>query len=181
MGKEIRKVALFCVFLAVCIAVLAVYSQVIKERKVEVSEEFEPEEPESPAGHVSVVTSIEVQAVPENWDDDAAKDGLMLYITFYDEHGNLVEFENTEYSIRIRIYRAEPDSDGTMVKGDILYDFCCPPIKKHSSYQVGTQGGITISLNLSEHADEWGIIGVEVEIPGIGIFYAEGEPVPLSP
>ncbi len=185
MGKEIRKVAFFCVSLALCIAVLTVYSQSVQEKNERTPEEPEATEAAEAAegltADLSVITSIAVQAVPMDWDGDAEKDGLMLYITFYDAQGKRIEFEDTEYSIRIRIYKAEPGSDGTMVKGALLYDFCCPPIKKMSSHEVSARRGIKISLTLSDHAGEWGIIGAEVDIPGVGIFYAEGEPVPLSP
>lgn len=166
----------FWVSLAVCIAFLAVISEV--DQHVDV-EEMKDSGKEESMGDVSDIVSIEVQAVPKDWYSGAENGGFVVYITFYDEHGNTIEFKDTEYTVRIKIFNAETDSRGNVVKGELLFDFCCPPIKKTSSSDVSEPNGIEIYLNPSKYTGE-GIIEVEVEIPGVGTFYAAGEAVPLS-
>ncbi len=145
--------------------------------------EVEPSvEVEEVIGDVSDIKSIEVDAVPENWDSDQEQDGLVLYITFYDEHHNTIQFRNTEYILRVKIFRAGLDSQGNMVKGELLYDFCCPPVRKTSSFEVSRPyGGIRIYLRLSDYANQFWVVEIEVEIPGTGIFTASSQvPLPSS-
>jgi hypothetical protein len=127
---------------------------------------------------VADIARITLQTAPVNLDSNSNPDGFIVYITFHDKNGNPVRFEDTEYRIRVTIFKGVKDSQDTITKGKLLFDFCCPPIKKISSDEVETQG-IEIVLNLSE-PHQLGIIEVEVEIPGVGVFHAVKEGVPLS-
>ena len=174
MGKKLLPFVVFGISLVFCIAVLAMNSEIAQRTDLDVTEETE----QVSIGEVSDIVSIRVHAVPKDWDGDGKNDGLILFITFYDNHGSTLEFTDTEYSVRIKIFGADVDSHSNIVKGELLYDFCCPPVRKTSSYEVGLScGGIEMYVDLS--AQEWGIIEVEVEIPGVGTFSAE-EAVPLS-
>ena len=155
-------------------------SEVAQRTDLDVTEETENVETEKNANWRCIRYSLyKAHGVREDWDADGKNDGLVLYITFYDENGSTVEFTDTEYTVRIKIFGANVDSDSNIVKGELLYDFCCPPVRKRSSREVSVlYGGIEMYLNLS--TEEWEIVEVEVEIPGVRMFSAE-EAVPLSP
>lgn len=175
MGKKLLPLVVFWISLAFCIAVLAMNSEVAQRIDSDVAEKTE----KVLIGDVSDIVSVKVHAVLKDWDGDGKNDGLVLYITFYDTHGSTVEFTDTEYRVRIKIFRADVDSHSNIVKGELLYDFCCPPVRKTSSHDVSVLGGgIEMYVDLS--TEEWGIVEVEVEIPGVKTFSAE-EAVPLSP
>ena len=124
---------------------------------------------------VSEIAFITVDIVPKNWDDDPEKDGFMLHITFYDEQNNSIMFKDTEYAIRLKIFEmTDPQS---AVKGELLYDMCCPPVKKIGSSAVREPNGVKMILAFSD-AVEWVFVEVEVEIPGVGTFSGADE-VPL--
>lgn len=132
---------------------------------------------EKPTGTVTDITYITLHTAPKDWNSDTNPDGFIIYITFHDSTGNPVRFENTEYRIRIKIFEAVQDSHGT-TKGELLYDFCCPPIIKTNSHEVEKEG-IEVFLNLSE-PDQTGVIEVELEIQGIGVFKAVKKDVEIS-
>lgn len=167
MRKDFASVVVLCLALAVCIVVIRFHQpaeEIIDERVA--------------FGDVSDIVSITVDVVPENWDADPEKDGFMLYITFYDERDTIVAFKGTEYSIRIKIFKAEADSNRNTVKGELLYDLCCPPIKKTSSSEVCKPHGVKMFLTFSDDV-EWVTVEVEVEIPGVGTFSDADEGVPV--
>lgn len=175
MGKKLLPFVVFGISLAFCIAVLTMSSEIAQETDSDVAEETE----KGPIGDVSDIGSISVHAVPKDWNGDGKNDGLVLYITFYDNHDDTLEFTDTEYRVRIRIFGADVDSHSNIVRGELLYDFCCPPVRKTSSHDVSVRGGgIEMYVDLS--TEEWGIVEVEVEIPGVRTFSAE-EAIPLSP
>jgi len=179
MGKKLLPFVAFWLALVLCIAILAMNSEVTQKTDLDVTEEIENVETEKmPIGDVSDIVSIKIHAVREDWDADGKNDGLVLYITFYNNYGSTVEFTDTEYTVRIKIFGANVDSHSNIVKGELLYDFCCPPVRKRSSREVDVlYGGIEMYLDFP--TEEWGV-EVEVEIPGVRIFSAE-EAVPLSP
>jgi len=180
MRRGLLSLVVFCLSLVVCVAVLIVSPRIDQQEHAGDVKEIESPEKEE-IGNVSDIATIEVSAIPKDWNSDTENDGFVLYITFYDEHGNTVQFKDTEYTIRVKIFKAEVDTNGNMVKGELLYDFCCPPVRMTSSSDVSEpHGGIEIYLKLSDYAGEWGMIEVEVEIPEVGIFYAVDEAVPLS-
>lgn len=181
MRRGLLSFIVFCLSLVACAAILIVIPRIDQEEHVGAVEQFEAPCEEEEIGNVSDIVSIEVDAVPKDWDSDAENDGFVIYITFYDKHGSTVQFKDTEYTIRVKIFKAEVDPNGSMVKGELLYDFCCPPVRMTSSSDVsGPHGGIEIYLKLSDYAGEWGMIEVEVEIPEVGTFSAVDEEVPLS-
>lgn len=162
--RKCASVVVLFIALAVCIAV-------IRLDQPDVDYVDEP----VTVKDVSAIASITVTIVPENWDDDPEKDGFMLYITFYDEQNNIIMFKDTEYAIRIKIFEVtDPQST---VKGELLYDLCCPPIKKTSSSEVREPNGVKMILIFSDDV-EWVSVEVEVEIPGVGTF-SGADDVPL--
>jgi hypothetical protein len=178
MEKRFLPLVVFWLALALCIAVLAMNSEVAQKTHSDIKETENVETEIIPIGDVTDIVSIKTHVVVRDWDADGKNDGLVLYITFYDEHGSTVEFTDTEYTVRIKIFGANVDSHSTIVRGELLYDFCCPPVRKRSSHEVGALGGgIEMYVDLPT---EWVIIEVEVEIPGVRTFSAE-ETVPLSP
>ncbi len=167
MRKDFASVVVLCFALAVCIVAIRLKSpQPGTEETADERVVFKD---------VSDIVSITVDVVPENWDADPEKDGFMLYITFYDERDTIIAFKDTEYSIRIKIFKA--DSNGT-VKGELLYDLCCPPVKKTSSSEVRKPHGVKMFMTFSDDV-EWVTVEVEVEIPGVGTFSDADEGVPV--
>lgn len=169
MRKDFASVVVLCLALVVCIAVIRLKSHQPAEEIIDERVAF---------GDVSDIVSITVDVVPENWDADPEKDGFMLYITFYDERDTIIAFKGTEYSIRIKIFKAEADSNGNTVKGELLYDLCCPPVRKTSSSEVREPHGVKMFLTFSDDV-EWVTVEVEVEIPGVGTFSDADEGVPV--
>ena len=178
MEKRFLPLVVFWLALVLCIAVLAMNSEVAQETHSDIKEKENVETEIIPIGDVTDIVSIKPHAVVKDWDADGENDGFVLYITFYDENGSTVEFTDTEYTVRIKIFGASVDSDSNIVKGELLYDFCCPPVRKRSSHDVSVRGG-GIEMYLDFSTEEWGIVEVEVEIPGVRTFSAE-EAVPLS-
>ena len=179
MEKKLLPLVVFWLALVLCIAVLAMNSEVAQRTDLDVTEETENAETENIViGDVTDIVSIKAHVVVKDWDADGKNDGFVLYITFYDENGSTVEFTDTEYTVRIKIFGASVDLDSNIVKGELLYDFCCPPVRKTSSHDVSVRGG-GIEMYLDLPTEEWGIVEVEVEIPGVRTFSAE-EVVPLS-
>ena len=172
--RKLASIGVFLISLTVCIALLVVSSDLL-ERSIPEKTSFIEQwnEDENVSGDVADIVSVEADAIMKDWDGDGAPDGFTLYITFFDDIGYKVEFNDTEYTIRIKIFAAEVVSNHTVVRGELLYDFCCPPIRKKSSLDVSTQQGIEVYLNLSDH--EWIIVAVEVEISGVGVFHTEKE------
>ncbi|KYK34243.1 MAG: hypothetical protein AYK19_12490 [Theionarchaea archaeon DG-70-1] len=181
MRRGLLSLIVFCLSLVLCAAILIVFQRIDQQEHVDTVEQIEAPCEKEEIGDVSDIVSIEVDAVPEDWDSDSENDGFVIYITFYDKHGGTVQFKDIEYTIRVKIFKAEVDPNGNMVKGELLHDFCCPPVRMTSSSDVSRpQGGIEIYLRLSDYAGEWGMIEVEVEIPEVGTFSAVDEEVPLS-
>jgi hypothetical protein len=164
-------------FMVLCISV-AITILMIKVSVQESAEVLSPPCTEELTTSIADITSIALQIASKDLDSDGNPDGFIVYITFLDKRGTPVRFEDTKYRIRVTIFEAVKDSHGAITKGELLFDFCCPPITKTTSSEVEQQG-IEILLNLSE-PDQLGIIEVEVEIPGVGVFHAVKEGVPLS-
>ena len=114
----------------------------------------------------SSISGIKAFAIPQNWDDNPGNDGIVIMILFLDEEGHMGHFVIRDFSIMIKIFSAQIDSDSHFITGSILFEETYTITDNKSQYPE-----IRISYNdLPPDIFTGSCIEVAVDIPGAGTF-----------
>jgi len=134
-------------------------------------------------GDVAEISTISVYSVGRNWDADAEDDGIVININFYNRDHEIIYFKEHEFYVTIRIYTTVYDENFNAQKGRLVYE---NTFEMTSSIQIDDFWGKGLEIPFTEiktraDDDQFGIMEVTVEIPGVGMYYGVDEFTQLYP
>lgn len=132
-------------------------------------------------GNVAEISTISVIAASRNWDADAEEDGIVIDIIFYDRNHDVILFKGHEFIVTVEIYTTVYNQDFQAQKGRLVYK---NTFHMQSSSEIDTFWGKGLEIPFTQFSiqpgdDQFGIMDVTVEIPGVGTYYGVQEFTPL--
>lgn len=126
---------------------------------------------------LTTVKTLSVFTMSDNWDEDAADDGTIVYPDLQDAQGETVEFEDYELKADIEVWTSKYDDSYNTVKDRLVYSGTSS-IDNWEDGNMFMEGGIKVpysDINTVESDSEYGILYIKIYLPDGRVLEAKDE------